>query len=71
MESLIPVIGKLQDVFSTIGFRETEIQLPQIVVIGSQVPVYFFLCFKFYFFRAQEKVLLLKELLEETFCLVE
>lgn len=35
MESLIPVISKLQDVFSTIG--ESEIQLPQIVVIGSQV----------------------------------
>uniref|UniRef100_A0A0L8FG76 Uncharacterized protein n=1 Tax=Octopus bimaculoides TaxID=37653 RepID=A0A0L8FG76_OCTBM len=35
MEHLIPVINKLQDVFNTVG-SET-IQLPQIVVIGSQV----------------------------------
>lgn len=35
MESLIPVINKLQDVFNTVG-SET-IQLPQIVVIGNQV----------------------------------
>lgn len=34
METLIPVINKLQDVFNTVG-SET-IQLPQIVVIGSQ-----------------------------------
>ncbi|RUS80640.1 hypothetical protein EGW08_011590 [Elysia chlorotica] len=34
MESLIPVINKLQDVFNTVG-SET-IQLPQIVVVGSQ-----------------------------------
>ncbi|CAI9737440.1 dynamin-1-like protein isoform X1 [Octopus vulgaris] len=34
MEHLIPVINKLQDVFNTVG-SET-IQLPQIVVIGSQ-----------------------------------
>lgn len=37
MESLIPVINKLQDVFSAVGTREAEIQLPQIVVVGSQV----------------------------------
>lgn len=37
MESLIPVINKLQEVFSAIGTREAEIQLPQIVVVGSQV----------------------------------
>ncbi|CAD5226872.1 unnamed protein product [Bursaphelenchus xylophilus] len=36
MESLIPVISKLQDVFATIGNRESEVQLPQIVVVGSQ-----------------------------------
>ncbi len=37
MESLIPVINKLQDVFNTVG---TELlQLPQIVVIGSQVMI--------------------------------
>ncbi|VDQ02574.1 unnamed protein product [Trichobilharzia regenti] len=35
MESLIPVINKLQDVFNTVG-TET-IQLPQIVVLGTQV----------------------------------
>ncbi|CAH8564279.1 unnamed protein product [Dicrocoelium dendriticum] len=34
MESLIPVINKLQDVFSTVGAE--SIQLPQIVVLGSQ-----------------------------------
>ncbi|VDK45527.1 unnamed protein product [Cylicostephanus goldi] len=36
MESLIPVVNKLQDVFATLGRREDQIQLPQIVVIGSQ-----------------------------------
>lgn len=35
MEHLIPVINKLQDVFSTVG--SDVIQLPQIVVIGTQV----------------------------------
>ena len=34
MEALIPVINKLQDVFNTIG--TDAIQLPQIVVIGTQ-----------------------------------
>lgn len=34
MEALIPVINKLQDVFNTIG--TDAIQLPQIVVVGSQ-----------------------------------
>jgi len=34
MESLIPVINKLQDVFNTVGSE--VIQLPQIVVIGTQ-----------------------------------
>ena len=37
MESLIPTINKLQDVFAAVGSREAEIQLPQIVVVGSQV----------------------------------
>ncbi|CAI4227154.1 unnamed protein product [Auanema sp. JU1783] len=36
MESLIPVINKLQDVFASLGRREDHIQLPQIVVVGSQ-----------------------------------
>ncbi|VDM43680.1 unnamed protein product [Toxocara canis] len=36
MESLIPVVNKLQDVFAAIGTREAEIQLPQIIVVGSQ-----------------------------------
>jgi dynamin 1-like protein len=36
MEALIPVISKLQDVFATVGHRESEVQLPQIVVVGSQ-----------------------------------
>ncbi|XP_045597347.2 dynamin-1-like protein isoform X2 [Procambarus clarkii] len=34
MEALIPVINKLQDVFNTVG--ADAIQLPQIVVVGSQ-----------------------------------
>ena len=34
MESLIPIINKLQDVFGTIGGE--AIQLPQIIVVGSQ-----------------------------------
>ena len=34
METLIPVINKLQDVFNAIG--QSPIDLPQIVVIGSQ-----------------------------------
>ncbi|KAG8237709.1 hypothetical protein J437_LFUL017497 [Ladona fulva] len=34
MEALIPVINKLQDVFNTIG--ADVIQLPQIVVVGTQ-----------------------------------
>ena len=34
MEQLIPVINKLQDVFNTVG--ADAIQLPQIVVVGSQ-----------------------------------
>ena len=36
METLIPVVSKLQDVFATLGRREDHIQLPQIVVVGSQ-----------------------------------
>lgn len=35
MEALIPVINKLQDVFNAVG--SDSIQLPQIVVLGSQV----------------------------------
>lgn len=35
MEALIPVINKLQDVFNTVG--ADTIQLPQIVVVGTQV----------------------------------
>ena len=39
MESLIPVINKLQDVFNTVG--ADAIHLPQIVVVGSQVSLNF------------------------------
>lgn len=35
MEALIPVINKLQDVFNTVG--ADAIQLPQIIVLGTQV----------------------------------
>uniref|UniRef100_A0A674IYG1 Dynamin-type G domain-containing protein n=1 Tax=Terrapene triunguis TaxID=2587831 RepID=A0A674IYG1_9SAUR len=34
METLIPVINKLQEIFNTVGAE--VIQLPQIVVIGAQ-----------------------------------
>lgn len=43
MEALIPVVNKLQDVFNTVG--SDSIQLPQIVVLGSQVSDFFFLWF--------------------------
>ena len=36
MDDLIPVINKLHDVFATVGNDPTSIDLPQIVVIGSQ-----------------------------------
>ena len=35
MDTLIPVINRLQEVFLTVG--ADAIQLPQIVVVGSQV----------------------------------
>ena len=35
MDALIPILNKLQDVFNTVGSE--NIQLPQIVVVGSQV----------------------------------
>eukprot|EP00041_Stephanoeca_diplocostata_P020828 m.474106 g.474106 ORF g.474106 m.474106 type:complete len:848 (+) comp21671_c0_seq1:114-2657(+) len=35
MDALIPVINKLQDVFSAVGF-DKAIELPQIVVVGAQ-----------------------------------
>jgi len=44
MESLIPVINKLQDVFNTVGSE--VIQLPQIVVIGTQVSFWLFTTLK-------------------------
>ena len=34
MDSLIPIINKLQNVFNTVGAE--VIQLPQIIVVGSQ-----------------------------------
>ena len=37
MERLIPVVNQLQDVFATLGQPVDAIELPQIVVIGSQV----------------------------------
>ena len=36
MENLIPIINKLQDVLNATGADTTSIDLPQIVVIGSQ-----------------------------------
>jgi hypothetical protein len=40
MDALIPILNKLQDVFNTVGTE--SIQLPQIVVVGSQVGFFFF-----------------------------
>lgn len=40
METLIPVLNKLQDAFNTVGSE--SIQLPQIVVVGSQVCFLYF-----------------------------
>ena len=37
MDALIPILNKLQDVFNTVGSE--SIQLPQIVVVGSQVRI--------------------------------
>lgn len=52
MEALIPVVNKLQDVFNTVG--SDAIQLPQIVVLGTQVSlknkIDFFIALKFVFF---------------------
>lgn len=52
MEALIPVINKLQDVFNTVG--ADAIQLPQIVVLGTQVSFLNGLCaiLNFTFFGA-------------------
>jgi len=36
MEDLVPVVNKLQDVFASIGQTQRTLDLPQIVVIGSQ-----------------------------------
>uniref|UniRef100_A0A0N5AY78 dynamin GTPase n=1 Tax=Syphacia muris TaxID=451379 RepID=A0A0N5AY78_9BILA len=36
MEPIIQVINKLREVFSTVGTRDVEIHLPQIVVVGAQ-----------------------------------
>lgn len=37
MEKLIPIVNRLQDVFNSVGQGAGVIQLPQIVVIGTQV----------------------------------
>ena len=37
MDALIPILNKLQDVFNTVGTASETLQLPQIVVVGSQV----------------------------------
>uniref|UniRef100_A0A915CP35 Dynamin-type G domain-containing protein n=1 Tax=Ditylenchus dipsaci TaxID=166011 RepID=A0A915CP35_9BILA len=39
MESLIPIISKLQDVFTAIGSRASELELPQIVVSAGKSSV--------------------------------
>jgi len=50
MDALIPILNKLQDVFNTVGSE--SIQLPQIVVVGSQV--YFLLFFSLTFHHTFE-----------------
>lgn len=45
MEALIPVINKLQDVFNTVG--ADAIQLPQIIVLGTQVLVFLVISYKY------------------------
>jgi hypothetical protein len=37
MEVLIEAINELQDVFTTLGMPHDLIELPQIVMVGSQV----------------------------------
>ena len=46
MEALIPVINKLQNVFNTVG--ADAIQLPQIVVVGTQVSAIFYCNYKIF-----------------------
>lgn len=36
IDKLIPIVNSLQDVFSAIGQDKTNIDLPQITVVGSQ-----------------------------------
>ena len=38
MEELIPIINELQDAFSSFAGGENAINLPQIAVVGNQVP---------------------------------
>lgn len=45
MDQLIPIINKLQDVFNTVGSE--AMQLPQIVVVGTQVSKSIFKCVYF------------------------
>lgn len=47
MEALIPVVNKLQDVFNTVG--SDAVQLPQIVVLGSQASFSYWKCFDRFF----------------------
>lgn len=51
MEALIPVVNKLQDVFNTVG--SDSVQLPQIVVLGSQVSFVWRKCFDRFFLLSQ------------------
>jgi dynamin 1-like protein len=56
MEKLIETINKLQDVFNTLGMPRDKIpQLPQIVMVGSQVRIKLIIFLKFigYFVSSQ------------------
>ena len=36
LESLIPLVNKLQDAFTSLGVQNNSLDLPQIAVVGGQ-----------------------------------
>ena len=51
MDQLIPIVNKLQDVFSAIG--QDQLDLPQITVVGTIVV---FLMFKYFIHNTRESI---------------
>ena len=74
MDTLISTINQLQDVLHTLG-EEELVELPQIVVVGSQVSLFLVLHGAFlhslFANRAVERALSLKISWAKTSCLVE